>query len=107
MNDNTQTKSNIESVGLATQSGEMIVNLINLFGKMTGPLRVAPGVIDTELMTAAVTFAGCIHGELIAMGMMDKETREDDKQTEMLVHNYRAGIDAGIAKVDRLKANRN
>jgi hypothetical protein len=100
---NERVSEHVESVDVGSTGGELIIQLINLMGKVLNPLRIAPGVIDTEIMTAAVTYAGCVHGELIAMGLMDEGTQSGDEAVRMFLHNYGAGVDAGKAKVARVK----
>lgn len=109
----TRINEHLETVdmskdGVAQSSMFMLVN--HVMQSLANHRKAAassgiPVQMDSSIMSALVVAAGCIHGELVAAGMVEDNIGEDDMRT-MLVGNFLAGSDAGRAKVERLKAER-
>ena len=97
-------KSTIEGVDVKSTDGEKIITIVNGLARSVQPLRVFPGLLDTEIISAAIAFAGCIHGELIALGLMDEGSDQGPEQIKLVTHNYMAGVEAGKAKIATVKA---
>lgn len=85
------------------QLSERTFFLVNLIGTTLAPMRQAHGPEhDSPLMAALVTLAGGVYGELLAMGIAPDMTEEASRA--MLVNNWRVGVQAGKAKVERIAA---
>lgn len=87
--------------GIDGELAKVTIELVNMLVTVCSPLRnQAPGVIDGPLITALATYAGCIHGELLAMGMAPEVTEAG--LNKLLLTNFQSGAIAGKRKVERL-----
>lgn len=84
---------------LTNATVEMINILTEVFSHLRSP-ETAPRM-EGVIIAACVTYAGCLHGELMALGMTRDFT--DDALREMLATNFHAGQHAGEQKVARLR----
>lgn len=77
------------------------VDLINILHGWFGPMRSPDTAPDLEslIITACVTFAGCLHGEMAGFGLVSDLTEE--AVVKLLTTNWHAGVGAGIAKANR------
>ena len=81
---------------------EATFEVINLLAEVFSHLRSDETAPDMEsvIITALVSYAGCLHGEMLALGLVGELT--DDAVTKLLLHNFRMGTKAGQAKVARI-----
>lgn len=93
----------IEEAASDESEGKVIVALVNVVADACSNLRAeARGAIDPLLITALVTFAGCVFGELQELFGVDDVS--DEAIAALMVRNFRHGVTAGKARCAAIAA---
>jgi hypothetical protein len=56
------------------------------------------------MMTAATMLAGTLYGQMVGAGVEDARPRRLRDVCEMMVRNFKSGIDVGVRRVNRLRS---
>jgi hypothetical protein len=80
----------------------MTVGLINILSEAMAKMRQeAPvGIMEGPLITALITYAGTLHGEMVTMGLSRDMTKE--ATLHMLLTNFTSGQNAGRRRVEEI-----
>jgi hypothetical protein len=102
-------KVDMNDGGLAASSMHMLIEhimgAVSMHRRMAAKIDPQCGVnMDTSIMAALIVCGGIVQGELIGADLVDPDDLKGDVINTMLTENWKAGVDAGIDRIARLKA---
>lgn len=88
-----------QTPGIDPRLRQMTCDIINELAKAVQELRTPETAPDMEslIMTAAVTYAGALHGEMLGLDIVADLT--DEALQVMLVTNFRTGQRVGLQRI--------
>jgi len=86
----------------ADQLAVVTIEMVNMLAEVFSHIRTEDKAPDMEsvIISAAITYAGCVHGEMVGLNLVGDLT--DEALTKMLVTNFRSGQRAGQNRVKRV-----